>query len=162
MIWWRQMRIMVPKESLGRRCMRFNQFINWHNPIVNNYDQVHLSAAHALRLYHALLPCIVKFSPCFGIQGRTCPLHWQYQLDCCYVKYTYLHSTFWGLAEPNTPADKLLAGGCGFMNHAALQRLVQHLGLESIPAGVHYTHFDLEWNHIKSKWCKFARQIQWW
>lgn len=42
----------------------------------------------------------------------------------------------WPSDKPNPPAEKLMTDGCGFLNHAALLRIVQVLGYESLPAGV--------------------------
>jgi hypothetical protein len=42
----------------------------------------------------------------------------------------------WPQGKKGAPADKLMTDGCGFLNHAALQGIVQTVGYDSIPAGI--------------------------
>lgn len=47
-----------------------------------------------------------------------------------------LASDDWPQGKKGAPADKLMTDGCGFLNHSALQSILQTVGYDSIPAGI--------------------------
>ena len=49
---------------------------------------------------------------------------------------TCLAAEDWPQGKKRAPADKLMTDGCGFLNHAALQGIIQTVGYDSIPAGI--------------------------
>ena len=48
----------------------------------------------------------------------------------------FLASSEWPKGKKNPPADMLMTDGCGFLNHAALLRIVKTFRYENLPAGV--------------------------
>jgi len=48
----------------------------------------------------------------------------------------FLASSEWPKGKKNPPANMLMTDGCGFLNHAALLRIVKSFRYENLPAGV--------------------------
>ncbi|KDR85760.1 hypothetical protein GALMADRAFT_53536 [Galerina marginata CBS 339.88] len=100
--------------------LSFNQFVNWHNPLekAKNYGQV-------------LSKYATRFA--LGLSNSVPALEFD---ENNIIFIDDITASDWPVGKQNPPANKLMTDGCGFLNHAALHRIVKYLGYESLPAGV--------------------------